>query len=80
MEEMLKTERLHLLEQLCDLTHSNDARSSVVMIFKYRLQKRRDDIMALYANAQHDDESEESDGYISDVIPISHTQKTISLF
>ncbi|MFS7971506.1 hypothetical protein Hanom_Chr09g00833671 [Helianthus anomalus] len=73
MEEMLKTERLHLLEQLRDLAHSNDARSRVVMIFKYMLQKRRDDIMALYANAQHDDESEksdeQSDWYISDVIP-----------
>ncbi|MFS7939611.1 hypothetical protein Hanom_Chr05g00453841 [Helianthus anomalus] len=73
MEEVLKTERLHILEQLCDLAPSNDARSRVVMIFKYRLQKRRDDIMALYANAQHDDDEskenhEQSDGYISDVI------------
>ncbi|MFS7947417.1 hypothetical protein Hanom_Chr06g00548041 [Helianthus anomalus] len=50
MDEMLKTERLHLVERLCDLALSNDARSRVVMIFKYRLQKRHE-IMALYANA-----------------------------
>ncbi|KAJ0493034.1 hypothetical protein HanIR_Chr12g0581511 [Helianthus annuus] len=40
MDDMLKTERLHLLEQLCDLAPSNDTRSRVVMIFKYRLQQR----------------------------------------
>ncbi|MFS7911148.1 hypothetical protein Hanom_Chr02g00114611 [Helianthus anomalus] len=73
MDKMLKTERLHLLEQLCNLAPSNDVRSRVVMIFNKRLQQRRYEIMALYANAKHDDESEErdeqSDGYISDVIP-----------
>ncbi|KAJ0508897.1 hypothetical protein HanIR_Chr11g0522521 [Helianthus annuus] len=63
MDEMLNTDILHLLEQLCDLAPSNDAISRVVMIFKYIMQQRRDDIMALYANAQDDDddESEESD-------------------
>ncbi|KAJ0597877.1 hypothetical protein HanHA89_Chr04g0159651 [Helianthus annuus] len=40
MDEMLKTEILHFLEQFCDLAPSNDARSRVVMIFKYRLQQR----------------------------------------
>ncbi|MFS7961497.1 hypothetical protein Hanom_Chr08g00715751 [Helianthus anomalus] len=74
MEEMLKTDRLHLLEQLGDLSPSNDARYRLVMIFKYRLQQRRDGIMALYANARHDDDEseesdEQSDKYISDVIP-----------
>ncbi|MFS7916312.1 hypothetical protein Hanom_Chr02g00175661 [Helianthus anomalus] len=72
MDELLKTERLYLLEKLCDLQPSNDARSKVVMIFKYRLQQIRDKMMALYANTQYDDESEESDheqsdGYIFDV-------------
>ncbi|KAF5810574.1 hypothetical protein HanXRQr2_Chr04g0171161 [Helianthus annuus] len=59
MEEMLNTERLYLLEQLCDLALSNDARSMVAMIFKYRLRQRRDEMMALYANLKYDnDESE----------------------
>ncbi|KAJ0742584.1 hypothetical protein HanPI659440_Chr10g0365831 [Helianthus annuus] len=69
MKEMLKTERLHLLEQLYDLAPSNDARSRVVIIFKYRLQQRRDEMMALYANAKYDDDEaeeneEQSDGYL----------------
>ncbi|XP_022032371.1 uncharacterized protein LOC110933458 [Helianthus annuus] len=72
MEEMLKTERLHLLEQICDLAPSNGAKSRVAMIFKYRLRQRRDEMMAFYANLKLDDgeyeESEEQgDGYNSDV-------------
>ncbi|MFS8003536.1 hypothetical protein Hanom_Chr13g01215121 [Helianthus anomalus] len=70
MDEMLNTDRVQLLEQLCDLAHSNDASSNVVMIYKYRMQQRRNEIMTLYANTQ-DDESDENDeqidGYISDV-------------
>ncbi|MFS7953673.1 hypothetical protein Hanom_Chr07g00621391 [Helianthus anomalus] len=74
MDEMLNTDRLQLLEQLCNLAPSNDSRSSVLIIFKYRMQQRRDEIMAIYDNAQDDDDEseesdEQSDGYISDVIP-----------
>ena len=73
MEEMLKTGLLSIIEQLCDLTPSNDPKSKDAVIFKNRLQQRRDELMALYAKLKFDDESEESDeqsdGYISDVIP-----------
>ena len=74
MDEVLNTDRLHFLEQLCDLAPSNDAKSRVAMIFKNRLQQRRDELMTLYANLKFDDDEseesdEQSDGYISDVIP-----------
>ncbi|MFS7960482.1 hypothetical protein Hanom_Chr08g00703641 [Helianthus anomalus] len=74
MEEMLKTGLLSIIEQLCDLTHSNNPKSKDVVIFKNRLQQRRDELMALYAKMKFDDEEseesdEQSDGYISDVIP-----------
>ncbi|MFS8017258.1 hypothetical protein Hanom_Chr15g01378281 [Helianthus anomalus] len=74
IDNVLNTDKLHLLERLCDLAPSNDARSSVVITFKYRMQQRRDENMALYANEQDDDDDEseesdeQSDGYISDVI------------
>ncbi|MFS7999379.1 hypothetical protein Hanom_Chr12g01165391 [Helianthus anomalus] len=75
MDEVLNTDKLHLLEQLCDLAPSNDATSRIVMIFKYRIRETLNQIMALYTNDldDDDDESEESDeqsdGYIFDVIP-----------
>ena len=74
MKEMLKTGLLSVIEQLCDLTPSNDPKSKNAVIFKNRLQQRRDELMALYAKMKFDDEEseesdEQSDGYISDVIP-----------
>ena len=74
MEEMLKTGLLSISEQLCDLAPSNDPKSKDTMIIKNRLQQRRDELMALYAKMKFDDEEseesdEQSDGYISDVIP-----------
>ena len=59
MEEMLKTGLISIIEQLCDLAHSNDPKSKDAVIFKNRLQQRRDELMALYAKMKFDDEESE---------------------
>ncbi|MFS7955466.1 hypothetical protein Hanom_Chr07g00642991 [Helianthus anomalus] len=73
MDEVLKTDRLHLLVQLCDLAPSHIVTRRIVIIFKSRMRGRLNQLIALYANDLDDDESEESDeqsdGYISDIIP-----------
>ncbi|MFS8003291.1 hypothetical protein Hanom_Chr13g01212291 [Helianthus anomalus] len=40
MDEVLNIDRLHLLEQLCDLAPSHVATSRIVIILKYRMQDR----------------------------------------
>ncbi|MFS8002113.1 hypothetical protein Hanom_Chr13g01198291 [Helianthus anomalus] len=64
MDEVLNTDRLHLLEQLYDLAHSHAATSKIVIIFKYMIRDRRNQLMALYANDLDDDKSEEIDEQI----------------
>ncbi|MFS7900354.1 hypothetical protein Hanom_Chr00s108461g01806681 [Helianthus anomalus] len=70
IDKVLNTDKLYLLEQLCDFAHSNDATSRIVVIFKERMLDMLNEIMELYANDldDDDDESKESDeqrdGYI----------------
>ncbi|MFS7978196.1 hypothetical protein Hanom_Chr10g00912721 [Helianthus anomalus] len=73
MDKVLNTDKLHLLEQLCDLEPSKDTTSRIMIIFKYRMRDRLNQIMALNANDLDDDDDEskendeQSNGYISDV-------------
>ena len=85
MKEMLKTGLLSIIEQLWDLTPSNDPKSKDAVILKNRLQQRRDELMALQAKMKFDDEEseesdEQSDGYISDVIPPTEDYQFILIF
>ena len=73
MNDVLTTPNLSLLEQLCNLPPSDVRPLPVMTMFRSMMRGRFNERMALYANVNYDDESEQSDeqsdGYISDVIP-----------